>query len=625
MPARTILVLGACLLARVLFAEVPEKAQKAYLNAQGYVQRTQYEEAITELEGALKLAPDFTDARVMLGEIYYTLKKYPACIIQYELAKSDKSAPTKIFWMLADCYFKTGQPEKAALNANLYLQQTSQTEFGKTKAKQLKENAEFTIYAKAHPVSFNPKNLGVNINSAYDDYFPAETPDGSQLFFTRRLGSNEDLFQSKATAGNRNLAQPLDLNINTPEFNEGSPSISANANLLFFTTCNRPNVLGSCDIFYTYFDGKKWTPASGINKPVNTPYWDAQPSFSADGRAMYFSSDRPGGKGGRDIWVSYLNDQLQWSEPQNLGSTINTPNDDQTPFIHPDGVSLYFASNGHVGMGMNDLFLSKKDGASWTVPVNLGYPINTEKDEMGLFVTTDGRKAYYASSRDGGLGKLDLYEFDLPSNLQPQKTTYVKVQVRDAQTKYPLYAQYQVIDLGTKQEILKGTTNGEGNFVACLVASKNYALLVNKENYLFHSENFALQTTSLLKPYNMDVYLQPIISGSSIVLNNIFYKVNDFSLLENSYVELNKVVELLQKNPALKVEISGHTDNTGDAAYNLSLSQKRAQSVVNYLVQKGIPANRLVAKGYGMNKPVAENDTEANRSKNRRTELRIIP
>jgi outer membrane protein OmpA-like peptidoglycan-associated protein len=316
---------------------------------------------------------------------------------------------------------------------------------------------------------------------------------------------------------------------------------------------------------------------------------------------------------------------LQWSEPKNLGNIINTPYDDQTPFIHPDGTTLYFASNGHVGMGMNDLFMSKKNGDSWTVPVNLGYPINTEKDEMGLFVSTDGTKAYYASSREGGIGKLDMYEFDLPSSLQPQKATYVKVQVYDAITKNPLFAQYSVIDLDTQKEVVQGNTNGEGNFTTCLLADKNYALIIQKEKYLFHSENFSFQSTSIIKPYVLDVYLEPIASGNSIVLNNIFYKINDFSLLENSFVELNKVVDLLQKNPALKIEISGHTDNTGEAVYNLTLSQKRAQSVVNYLIQKGISKDRLIAKGYGMTKPIFSNDTEEDRSKNRRTELKIIP
>jgi tetratricopeptide (TPR) repeat protein len=281
-----------CLLAYHAFSQVPEKAQKSYLNAQGYFQRTQYEEAISELENAIKIYPEYTDAKVLLGDIYFTLKKFPACIIQLEQVKSDKSAPSKIFWMLADCYFRMGQPEKAILNANLYLQQATQTEFGKAKSKQIKDNAEFTIYAKSHPVNFNPKNLGSNVNSPNDDYFPVETPDGDQLFFTRRLGNNEDIYQSKWVNNNWTVAQPLGLNINTDEYNEGSQSISSNGNLLFFTTCNRPNVFGSCDIFYTYYDGKGWTTATGINKPINTPYWDAQPSFSADGKAMFFSSDR---------------------------------------------------------------------------------------------------------------------------------------------------------------------------------------------------------------------------------------------------------------------------------------------------------------------------------------------
>ncbi|QQR98088.1 MAG: PD40 domain-containing protein [Sphingobacteriales bacterium] len=630
MKFKKYILLLCVLIANFSFAQIPDKAQKFYNNAQSFAQKTQYTEAIVELKNAIQTYPTYVDAKIFLAEIYYTTKKYNDCISVLEQAKQDIKSiypslnQTKMFWLLADAYLKEKNYLKTRENANLYLSQQKKTDYGTQKSERLIKMATFIENALKNPVSFEPKNLGPNINSASDEYFPVLTPDMSQLFLTRRVGYQEDIYQSKLMNNSWTEAKPMDSKVNTPTENEGSQSISANGNLLFFTACNRPNVFGSCDIFYTYFNGKEWTNATGINKPINTNYWDAQPSFAADGKAMYFSSDRPNGKGGKDIWVSYLDEQLRWSEPQNLGDAINTAFDEQTPFIHPDGKTLYFASNGHIGMGMNDIFMSTLENGKWTTPKNLGYPINTEKDEMGLFVTTDGSKAYFASSRIEGLGNLDIYEFDLPKLMQPQKTTYVKVSIKNALTKLPLYAQYQIIDISSNEVINKGNTNYEGTFIACLSADKNYAIIVEKENFLLHTENFSFKEGTIFHPYELIVNLQPIQKNSEIVLKNIFYETNSANIEANSFAELDKLVEFLQKYKNVKAEISGHTDNTGDKLYNQSLSQKRAQNVVDYLVQKGIDRNRLIAKGYADSMPLVPNISAENKAQNRRTVFKII-
>lgn len=611
-------------------AQVPEKAQKLFVNAQNFAQKTQYIEAIDELKKAIQAYPNFLDAKILLSEIHYTTKNYHDCILQLEQAKQDIKTiypslyQTKMYWILADAYLKTKNYDKTVENAKLYLQQQKRTEFGTQKAERLIKIAEFSNYAIKNPVPFQPKNLGESINSIHDDYFPVLTPDATQLFFTRKIGFQEDIFQSAYINQNWIPAKMLDNKVNTPTENEGSPSIAANGNLLFFTACNRPNVFGSCDIFYTYFNGKDWTNSTGINKPINTTYWDAQPCFAADGRTMYFSSDRPGGSGGKDIWVSYLDEQLRWSEPQNLGKEINTPLDEQTPFIHPDGKTLYFASNGHVGLGMNDIFMSTHENGQWTTPKNLGFPINTEKDEMGMFVSTDGSKAYFASSRAEGFGKLDIYVFDLPQSIQPEKTTYVKIHIRNAQTQAALYAQYQIIDINTHEIINKGNSNYEGSFIVCLSATKNYALVVEKENYLLHTENFSFKEGTIFQPYELTVSLQPLQKNSEIILNNIFYDINSVTISTSSFAELDKLVEFLTKYKSIKAEVGGHTDNTGDKTTNQQLSLKRAQNVVDYLVQKGIDKTRLIAKGYADSVPLLPNDTEAHRAKNRRTVFKIL-
>ncbi|MCB9032908.1 MAG: PD40 domain-containing protein [Chitinophagales bacterium] len=626
---KALITYSLLLIALIGFTQTPKKATQLYDDAIAYAKKTQYTEAIATLQQAIKIYPAYLDAKILIGELYFAQRKYNEAIPYFEAAKTDAQTvytdiqQNRLYWMLADCYYLTEQHDKAIAISNLYLKQNKISEFGKQKVNDIISKASFSISAKKNPVSFNPINLGENVNSADDEYFPALTPDGSELFFTRRIFNQEDIYHSQYTSS-WSPAEILSNQINDPTHNDGSQSISANGNLLFFTTCNRNNVFGSCDIFYSYNDGKNWTTAKGINKPINTPYWDAQPSFAANGNAMYFSSDRPGGFGGRDIWVSYLDDQLRWSEPKNLGAVINTPQDDQTPFIHPDGVTLYFASNGHQGMGQNDLFITTLENGQWTIPKNLGYPINTEKDEMGLFVSTDGTTAYFASNRVGGFGKLDIYSFDLPNAYKPKPTTFVKVQVYDAISKQALFADYALLDLAKNETVTSGKTNGNGNFVACLTANKNYALTVQKDKYLFHSENFSFSSSSAVEPYILNVYLQPIQKDNIIQLNNVFFDIDKAELKSTSFPELDKVVALLKENPNLKVEIGGHTDNTGNADYNLLLSKRRAESVVQYLVGKGIALNRLTAKGYGMTKPLVDNTNEQNKAQNRRTELKIL-
>jgi outer membrane protein OmpA-like peptidoglycan-associated protein len=315
---------------------------------------------------------------------------------------------------------------------------------------------------------------------------------------------------------------------------------------------------------------------------------------------------------------------MKLSEPKNLGPNINTKYDDQCPFIHADNKTLYFTSNGWPGMGNGDIFVARKTDTGWTQAVNIGYPINTENDDNGMTVSYDGKTAFLSSSRAGGFGGLDIYSFELPESMQPKKITYIKATVKDAKTKQLLNANYTVVDLDSKLEKYKGNTPA-GNFFVSIDLNKNYALQIQKEKYLFYSQNINLkEIASQQKPYELEILLEPIASNNKITLNNVFFDFDKNELNAVSFLELDRVVELLQKNPTLKIEIAGHTDNKGDKKYNQTLSQKRAESVVNYLVQKGIATTRLTAKGYGDTMPLAPNDTEENKAKNRRTELKVL-
>jgi len=396
--------------------------------------------------------------------------------------------------------------------------------------------------------------------------------------------------------------------------------------LMIYTACNRSDGIGRCDLYYTTKVGDRWTFPKNMGKPVNSPYRETQPSLTPDGRTLYFSSDRPGGKGQHDIWVSYLDDGNRWSVPENLGEVINTPGIEMSPFIHPDNQSLYFSSDGHIGLGGYDLFVTRRDSTGkWQKPMNLGYPINTNRDEIGMIVNSRGDKAYYSSDVDKANGK-DIYVFDLPVQDRPVMTTYMKGKVFDADDNQLLRAQFELVDLETGNSIFRSYSDSiTGEFLVSIPVNHNYMLNVSRNGYLFFSENFSLKNTYRSdRPFLKDVPLQPLKAGKRIILKNVFYETDSFALKKESTAELNKVIGLLQANPKIKIEISGHTDNTGTPDYNQKLSENRAKTVAKYLISASVNAERVVAKGYGMNNPVASNDTEEGKAQNRRTELQII-
>jgi outer membrane protein OmpA-like peptidoglycan-associated protein len=603
--------------------QVAQKAMAAYFKAKDFGSRTQWEEGIVELQKAIKIQPDYTQAKELLGEYFFALKKYDDAIAILESSANDKDFSARSVFLLSEIFLKNNNGEKAKLYAEKYIARKDKVPNAAAKASQTILNANFAIEAKKNPVPFNPKNLGASINTKANEYFPYLTPDGKVFTFTRMDGRQEDLFYANRNDTVFSNAMSYGNNVNTDD-NEGASAMDAQGNFLFVTACNRMDGYGSCDIYYSVKQNNTWTAPQGIGKPVNTGAWEAQPSFSSDGSALYFASNRPGGFGGRDIWVSYLDTNMKLSEPKNLGPNINTKYDDQCPFIHADNQTLYFTSNGWPGMGNGDIYISRKTDTGWTKAVNIGYPINTENDDNGMTVSYDGKTAFLSSSRAGGFGGLDLYSFELPENMQPKKTTYIKAVVKDAKSKQLLNASYSIIDLDTKKEVYKGNTSN-GKFFVSIELNKNDALQIQKEGYLFYSQNINLkETTTETKPYEIEVLLEPIAANSKITLNNVFFDFDKNELKQESFVELDKLADLLKKNPTVKIEISGHTDNKGDKKYNLTLSQKRAESVVNYLVQKGIAAARLVAKGYGDTMPIAPNDTEENKAKNRRTEVKVL-
>jgi outer membrane protein OmpA-like peptidoglycan-associated protein len=413
--------------------------------------------------------------------------------------------------------------------------------------------------------------------------------------------------------------------VNT-NLNEGAQNISQDGEWIIFTGCNYPEGQGSCDLYISYKTLKGWSEPSNLGSIINTDFWESSPSLSPDKRDLYFSSDQPGGYGGRDIWVSHRNDNGKWSRAENLGPAVNTNGNEGSAFMYADNQTLFFNSSGHPGYGQTDLFFSKKQAdSSWSTPVNLGYPVNTINDEGSLIVAPDGKTAYYASDPTNSKGALDLYSFQLRDDIRPPKTLWVKGKVYDSKTKIGLPSSVELTEINTQRPVSKLQTDELGNYLTTLPIGNNYAFNVNRKGYLFYSENYDLTDNKIDSVVQLDIPLQPIEAGANIILKNIFFDSKMTELKPASIIELNKVLQLIIDNPTIKILITGHTDNVGKPQDNLTLSNSRALSVVKHLLDsRKIGIERLQYKGLGASKAIADNNTEEGRAKNRRTELNII-
>lgn len=608
----------------------------------------QLDDAIQDFEKALQLDATFIDAQIEWANVKNQQKKLAEAELGYEKAIAiDPAYEPNVFYSLAIMEFEQDKFEQSAAHFEYFLKNTPKiSEKRKATAENYLRNVRFAAEAIKNPVPYEPKNLGPNINTPNAEYLPTITADGEALIYTAVRGGQEDFYRSEKVNGEWQRGEPITA-VNTPN-NEGAQSISADGKFLVFTACHRRDGLGGCDLFFAELKNDKWTAVRNLGAPVNTPGWESQPSISADGKTLFFTSERRGGLGGKDIWVSYREANGKWGEPQNLGAPVNTTGEDQSPFFHSDGQTLYFMSNGHPGMGGFDIYLSRRqpDG-KWGEPQNLGYPINSEGNEGALSVSLDGKTAFFATDllkvREGvsafenpqGEGTTDIYSFEMPERDRPQPVTFAQATVTDALTKQTLVAQVEFVDLATGLVFASAATEADGKFLVTLPAGKDYALNVSKEKYLFYSENFALtEAGTVEKPFLLDIALTPIpgsmadagnpATGNPIVLKNVFFETGSAELKKESLTELNLLKKLLEDNPSLKIQINGHTDNVGSDADNVVLSEGRAKAVHGFLTQNGIGANRLKFKGFGETSPIASNETEVGRRQNRRTEFIVI-
>jgi outer membrane protein OmpA-like peptidoglycan-associated protein len=502
------------------------------------------------------------------------------------------------------------------------------------------------------------ENLGPVVNSVFNDHSPIISQDGNMLIFTSNRGVPdkrgelmENVFVTYKSGNSWSEPRKISANINT-EYNDAAASLSPDGKTLFLYSEE-----GGGDIYISKFDGTDWSKPTPLSRNINSQYWETCASISPDGKKLYFASNRPGGYGELDIYVSELDSKGQWGKAVNLGPTVNTPGHDDSPYIHYDGVTLYFSSDGHPRLGNSDIFVTEFKGGKWTKPENIGYPINSWEYDGFFSISPDKKTAYYATVKEGGLGGADIYSIKfleprfkpkpkpivIAEETKPQKpadyvdplinelknkrvVTVLSGKVIDEVDAKPLAAIITLVDNQTNKVLAKINSDPTtGNFEVTIPHGGNYGVLTDKEGYLFNSINFNVPKFAEYQEIETHVIMSRAEVGSKVVLKNIFFEVGRFELKQESVSEVEKIVELLSTNTHLKVQINGHTDNTGNAATNKTLSLKRATAVVDFLISKGIDSSRVSAKGYGAERPIVSNDDEAGgRELNRRTEIEVI-
>ena len=610
------------------------KLDELIYNAKINYNKQQYSKAIDNLNEACKLNPKKADIYYVYFAIYKDLGKgKDAEAILIKAIQNIGNKEPDFYAMLAYLQYQQAKYTEAKTNFTKFVSLVPKNDEYVKDINTFIKSCDFAIDAIKNPVPFEPINLGAGVNSKFDEYLPTINVEENEIVFTRNTVNEfpkykgddyqEDFFISYKLNSEWKKANPLAGNINSND-NEGAQSLSLNGKYLFFSACNREDGIGQCDIYFSQKVNNVWSKPIVLSKPLNTEYWDSHPSISADNKTFYFSSDRPGGYGAQDIWYCTIDKNGQFSEPKNLGPTINTSGSEMFPFIHSDNKTLYFTSDKHIGMGGNDIFVTKLENGKWSEPKNLGYPINTSKDENSLVVNAKGSTAYFSSNRDGGMGGIDIYKFNIYDEIKPEPITYLKGIIKDEETKQPLQAIFELYDLDNNKLIKKSYSSGtNGAFLILVPGNKNYMINVSKENYIFYSDNFSLKENQD-EIFYKTIELQKIKEGNKLVLKNIFFETNSFKLKDESKLELTKLQDFMIKYLSTEIQIEGYTDNVGSDVANQTLSENRAKAVMSYLIEKGITKDRLSYIGYGEKSPIADNNTEKGRKINRRTEFKII-
>jgi len=650
------------------------------INAADFTTRkVYYREALPLLFKANKFNPNNAELNYKIGRCYLMSSVYKdECIPHFLKAiKLNPNIAPDIQYHLGIGYHLASKFDDAITALNKY----KSTLVSKNPAELEDVNKRIEECKTAKELVANPKrvfidNFGRPVNGKYPEYGAIISADESVMMFTSRRNNStgadkmpagvtdyfEDIYITKKKDGKWTAPENMGSQINT-DGHDATTAVAPDAQSMLIYKDTK----GDGNLYECKLEGDVWSKPKKLNKYINTKHHESSASYSNDGKTLYFVSNKPGGFGNHDMYVTKWDETKQdWAEAKNLGSVLNTKHDEEAVLIHPDGKTLYFSSRGHKTMGNYDIFKStlKEDG-SWSTPENIGYPINTVDDDVFFVINASGRRGYYSSFKDDGHGEKDIYMITflgpekpfqlnsednlLASVAKPvsekvvekqvdaltKRITILKGVVSDCKSLAPVEANLELIDIDANKTLATFTSNKTtGKYLVSLPSGKNYGLIVRKDSYLFHSENFNIPETAAYQEVEKNICLKKIEIGSVIVLKNIFYDYNKATLRDASKNELDRLTKLLKENPTIKIELSAHTDSRGGNAYNEKLSQRRAQSCVDYLIKNGIATARLVSKGYGETKLIKtdaeiaklkfEEDKEAAHQENRRTEFKII-
>ncbi len=580
-------------------------ARKSIKIVEKFINKGSLDKALKQLDHTIKIKPDFAIAYRLKGAVLYFQNRYEEAIEFYEKSfELNPNLSRAALFECAECYLFLENIAKAEENFKKYdamkgkhytnTKKESGTEVGYDKLLKTRiENCQF--FSKTDKNRFGNVQLhhyGKELNSKHDDYLPCTSNDGNYLIFTRNIKKvNEDIFIADKKGNSKwSNAKPFSHKINTNR-NEGMAKFQTVGNTFYFAGHNNSENIEDCNIMQANFiDGKVsdyYEPAGDIN----TQYWDSQPAVTCDGTKIFFASNRPDGLGGSDIWMSELDETTgEWKVAQNLGPMINTPKDEESPYIANDGLSIYFSSNGHPGFGNGDLFVSRFQNNKWTKPENLGYPINSAGKELGIFIQNDDNTTWIASSRNGSIGGLDIYSFTMPDEFCPSTTIPVAVHVLDKIENTGVAAKVIISNQGNR---FVRYTDTNGDLEMCLPGNQGYSFQVSHEDYdplveaayVDADKNVSLQTINLnLTPF--DILPEPItfneIRKKKI---EIYFEFNSSEIPNEYFAELMDISELINQFDGWTVEAYGYADNVGDAEYNKKLSKQRAQNVVDYIAK----------------------------------------
>lgn len=607
-----------------------------------------YKQAIEPYEKAYFLNPNNALLNFKLGKCYlHSSNKLKSIPYLEKAQKLDPNVEPQLHFILGKAYHLDMQWDKAIEEYKKFQSTLSQKELEELNAT-IERRIQQCVNGKKivkNPVRVKIENLGDAVNSKYAEYGGVISADESVLIFTSKRNTTvggqkdlmlneyfEDIYISNKKDGKWLPAENIGKPVNDDKHN-ATAGLSVDGQTLYVYIDDAGG-----DLYETHLNGDKWDEPVKINGEVNSRYHETTASLSFDSKRIYFVSDRPDGEGDRDIYYCEKDEKGNWGKAVNLGNAINTEYGEEGVFVHPDGKTIYFSSQGHNSMGGYDIFKSTFDKGKWSKPENMGYPINTADDDVFFAISASGKHGYYSSVRAEGKGEKDIY---LITFLDPEKdsvstkkdtvilatpqATLLKGVITDAKLATPLLATIEVVDI-SKNEIVASfkSNSASGKYIVSLPSGKNYGIAVKADGYLFHSENINIPLATSYQEVEKNIALGKIDVGTKIVLNNIFFATAKADLNPESTNELERLTKLMNEIATLKIEISGHTDNVGSAELNQPLSEARAKAVVDYLVSKGIAKSRMVFKGYGFTQPISENTTEQGRQLNRRTEFKIL-